>query len=120
MMEVLNKIDLLEPGARSGLLARNSKVGPVAISALSGEGVPDFLNRVELELSESETVFRLKLAPSDGEGMAWAYAHGRVSARKDRADGPVLTVSVDQQSIDRFIHRFGDKIKQEHAVKRAS
>jgi GTP-binding protein HflX len=120
MIEVLNKIDLLGEGARAGLLGRNSKVGAVAISALTGEGVSDLLARVEAALGESETVFRLKLDPSDGEGMAWAYAHGRVYARKDRADGPILTVSVDPQSIDRFLNRFGSKIKQEHAVKRAS
>jgi GTP-binding protein HflX len=120
MIEVLNKIDLLGPGARAGLIASNSRVGPVAISALTGEGILDFLSRVEAALGEGETVFRLKLAPSDGAGMAWAYAHGRVRARKDRADGPVLTVSVDPQSIDRFLNRYGDKIKLEHIVKRAS
>jgi GTP-binding protein HflX len=117
MLEVLNKIDLLDDGARTGLLASNSKVGPIAISALTGEGFPDFEARIEAALGQSETVFRLKLSPSDGEGMAWAYAHGRVNARKDRADGPVLTISVDPQSIDRFLNRFGDKIKPEHAGK---
>ena len=120
MIEVLNKIDLLDAGARAGLLASNARVGPVALSALTGEGIPDFLARVEAALGQSETLFRLKLDPSDGEGMAWAYAHGRVNARRDHADGPVLTVSVDPQSIDRFRHRFGSKIKPEHAVKRAS
>jgi GTP-binding protein HflX len=117
MLEVLNKIDLLSTGARAGLVASNSRVGPVAMSALTGEGLPDFLMRVEAALGESETIIRLKLAPSDGAGMAWAYAHGRVNARKDRADGPILTISVDPQSIDRFRHRFGDKIKLEHDVK---
>jgi GTP-binding protein HflX len=117
MIEVLNKIDLLDDGARGGLLASNSKVGPIAISALTGEGFPDFEARIEAALGQSETIFRLKLAPSDGEGMAWAYAHGRVNARKDRADGPVLTISVDPQSVDRFLNRFGDKIKPEHATK---
>jgi GTP-binding protein HflX len=120
MIEVLNKIDLLDQGARAGLIASNSGVGPVAMSALTGEGIPDFLIRIEAGLGEGETVFRLKLSPSDGAGMAWAYAHGRVSDRKDRADGPVLTLSIDPQSIDRFRHRFGDKIKPEHDVKNAS
>jgi GTP-binding protein HflX len=120
MIEVLNKIDLLDQSARAGLIASNSRVGPVAISALTGEGIPDFLSRIEAALGEGETVFRLKLSPSDGAGMAWAYAHGRVRARKDRADGAVLTVSVDPQSIDRFLNRYGDKIKLEHIVKRAS
>jgi len=36
MIEVLNKIDLLEPAARKGLVARNVKLGPIAISALTG------------------------------------------------------------------------------------
>jgi GTP-binding protein HflX len=119
-IEVLNKIDLLEPDARRGLLARNGRFGPVAISALTGEGMRDFLARVEAALGQSETVLRLKLDPSDGEGMAWAYAHGRVSERKDGADGLLLTVSVDPQSIDRFANRFGDKILPNKSLRRAS
>jgi GTP-binding protein HflX len=117
MLEVLNKIDLLDPAARRGLLAHNTRVGPVAISALKGDGVPDFLARVEAALGQGETVMRLKLDPSDGEGMAWAYAHGRVSERSDRADGLFLTVAIDPQSIDRFQNRFGDKILSEKSLR---
>ncbi len=119
VIELLNKIDLLDPGARTGLLAHNSRVGPVAISALTGEGVPDFLARVDTALGQSETVLHLKLDPSDGEGMAWVYAHGRVSARHDRPGSLLLTVSVDPQSIDRFTNRFGDKILTEKGLKQA-
>jgi GTP-binding protein HflX len=120
IIEVLNKVDLLDGGARTGLVRRNTKVGPVAISALTGEGLPDLMARLDAALGQNETVFRLKLDPADGEGMAWAYAHGRVHTRKDRADGPILTVSVDPQSIDRFLNRFGNKIQQEYSVRRAS
>jgi len=120
VIELLNKIDLLEPATRKGLVARNSKLGPIAISALTGEGVGDFLSRVEAALGAGETVLQLKLDASDGAGMAWAYAHGRVSARRDRPDGLFLTVSVDPQSIDRFANRFGDKISSKQVVRRAS
>jgi GTP-binding protein HflX len=120
VIELLNKIDLLEPATRKGLVARNSKLGPIAVSALTGEGVPDFLARVEAALGAGETVLQLKLDPSDGAGMAWAYAHGRVSARRDRPGSLLLTVSVDPQSIDRFANRFGDKISPKQAVKPAS
>ena len=120
MLEVLNKIDLLEPAARRGLIARNSRVGPVAISARTGEGVGDFLRRVEDALGQGETVLHLKLDPSDGAGLAWAYAHGRVSERKDRRDGLLLTVSVDPQSVNRFTNHFGDKILPEKRLKQAS
>jgi GTP-binding protein HflX len=120
MLEVLNKIDLLDPAARKGLLARNTPFGPVAISALTGDGIPDFLARVEAALGAGETVLKIKLDPSDGEGMAWAYAHGRVNARQDRAGSLTLTVSVDPQSIDRFRNRFGDKISTNQRVRKAS
>jgi GTP-binding protein HflX len=120
IIEVLNKIDLLEPATRAGLIARNSKLGAIAISALTGEGIPDFLSRVEAALGAGETVLELRLEPSDGAGMAWAYAHGRVSARRDRPDGLFLTVSVDPQSIDRFANRFGGKISTKQGITQAS
>ena len=120
ILEVLNKIDLLEPATRNSLIARNSKLGAIAISALTGEGIGDFLSRVEAALGAGETVLQLKLDPSDGAGMAWAYAHGRVSARRDHPEGLFLTVAVDPQSIDRFANRFGDKILKDQVVKHVS
>jgi len=120
ILEILNKIDLLDPAARKGLVKRNGPVGPIAISALSGEGISDLLERVDSVLAESSTTLRLKLDPSDGAGLAWAYEHGRVTARLDRGKSLRLSVSVDPQDIDRFLKRFGDKIEVEQSVKRAS
>jgi len=126
ILEVLNKIDLLEPGARAGLLARNKagdgmgSGGPVAISALSGDGLPDLLKRIEVMLGRAESVFRLKLDPADGAGLAWAYANGRVLERKDAASGPQLKVAVDPQSIDRFLARYRGKIMADQTVRRVS
>ncbi len=42
MLEVLNKIDLLEPEQRAGLLAAQRRQGAIAVSALTGEGIPRF------------------------------------------------------------------------------
>ena len=120
VIEVLNKIDLLEPGARKGLLAHNTKLGPVALSAITGEGVAHFLKRVEEALGAGEHMFQLKLDASDGAGLAWAYAHGRVKARRDRGQSLTLTVAVDPQDIDRFTNHFGDKISPEAAIRKAS
>jgi GTPase len=120
ILEVLNKIDLLEPGARRGLISHNTRRGPVALSALTGEGVADFLLRIEEALGAGETLFRLKLDLADGAGLAWAYAHGRVMHRQDRSDGSSITVAVDPQDIDRFARRYGDKLLPELAVRKAS
>ncbi|MGD0191961.1 MAG: GTPase HflX [Rhizomicrobium sp.] len=120
ILEVLNKIDLLDASARRALLARNSKVGPIAISALSGDGIDALLTRVDSELAHAATTLSLRLDPSDGAGLAWAYAHGRVTNRRDRSKALMLTVSIDPQEIDRFAKRFGDKLSAEQAVKRSS
>jgi hypothetical protein len=65
-------------------------------------------------------VFTLKLAHEDGAGLAWAYAHGRVIERKDRATGIHLSVAIDPQDIDRFVARYGAGIAPESRVRRAS
>jgi GTP-binding protein HflX len=120
LIEVLNKIDLLEAAARAGLIARNARGGAIAISAVTGQGVPDLIAGIEAALGARETEIRLKLERSDGAGMAWAYAHGRVTARRDRDDGLWLTVAVGPGEIERFVARFGDNIRPDPAIRRAS
>jgi GTP-binding protein HflX len=120
LLEVLNKIDLLDAEDRRTLLSRSKRGGVVAISALTGDGLPDLLARVGQALSAGETVYRLRLDPADGAGLAWAYKHGRVAGRRDRADGLWLTVAIDPADIDRFLARFGDNIRVETAIRRAS
>jgi GTP-binding protein HflX len=119
LLEVLNKIDLMEAAARRALLQRNGPGGPVALSALTSEGVPDFLRRIEAALGAGDITVRLKLAPSDGADMAWAYAHGRVMERQSRTDALILTVAINPQDIDRFANRFGTKLKIEQGSKAA-
>ena len=113
IVEVLNKIDLLDPDEREGLLSHNGRKSAVAISAISGEGIPDLLARIERALGKSEIRFRLTLDSSDGAGLAWAHAHGRVTERKDRANKLVLRVSADPQEADRFRHRYGKGLSVE-------
>jgi len=120
ILEVLNKIDLLDAEDRRALLARSKRGGALAISALTGDGLPELLARVGEALGAGETVYRLRLDPADGAGLAWAYKHGRVVSRRDRADGPLLTVAIDPADIERFLARFGDSIRVESAIRRAS
>jgi len=121
-VEVLNKIDLLEPDVRAAMLVRN-KARPgntVGVSSLTGEGIDSLLVLLDGLTGQEERVFHLKLAPEDGAGLAWAYAHGRVVERKDGARGTQLLVAVDPQNMDRFIIRYGANIVLEQRVRRAS
>jgi GTP-binding protein HflX len=112
ILDVLNKIDLLTPPARTGLRANNGgERTAVAISARTGEGLPDLLKRLDQMLQRQAVTLTLQLPPSDGAGLAWAYAHGRVLARKDRDTGTELTLSIDPESLGRFQNRYGKEIK---------
>jgi GTPase len=116
ILEILNKIDLLEDDIRTGLQARAATRpdAPVAVSALSGEGLGDLLSRFETILTGANIVFRLELAPSDGEGLAWVYRHAQVLARDDNGGGSiVLRLSANPQDAERLEHRFAGKIAME-------
>lgn len=113
IVEILNKIDLLGAAARESLRRRNGGDGeaPVAVSALAGEGLSDLLKRLDHMLNRQALTLRLRVSSSDGAGIAWAYAHGRVLARKDKSANTELTVSIDPEALSRFRHRYGKELK---------
>jgi GTPase len=114
-IEILNKIDLLEDDVRAGLQARGRarEGAPVAVSALSGEGTQVLLARFEKALARDNIELRLRLAPEDGEGLAWAYRHGQVRERHDGEEGVELLLTVGPQDAERFASRFGQKLSVE-------
>jgi GTP-binding protein HflX len=129
IVEILNKIDLLEPDIRKSLLIRN-RLAPrhadrlsVAVSAETGEGLQDLLAFLDDLLGAQELQIEVTLAPDDGAGLAWAYRHGRVIARDEDEDRIHLVVVADPPVIDRFRAQFkGIKIidKKELVVQKSS
>jgi GTPase len=116
IVEVLNKIDLLEPDVAKALLARNIArprmlTGEqVAVSALTGEGMEALVASLDRLLGAYEEVMRLALAPEDGAGLAWAYGNGQVIERRDSERAIYLVISGDETVVDRFVAKFGKRI----------
>jgi GTPase len=118
-VEVLNKIDLLEPDIRQGLLVRSTARAdtPVAVSALSGEGLNLLLQRLEIMLTSDNIMLCLRLEQTDGEGLAWVYRHANVLERQDDAGGAVvLRLRVDLQTVVRFEKRFAGKVARDQDI----
>jgi GTP-binding protein HflX len=117
IVEVLNKIDLLEPDVRQSLLARNRakeamQTGEsVAVSALTGEGLDSLLSLLDRFLGSREQTLRLSLAPEDGAGLAWAHANGRVLERRSTEKGTYIVIAADPPTIEKFTARFGKAVK---------
>jgi GTP-binding protein HflX len=109
-VEVLNKIDLLEPAAREMVLERARRDDDaVAVSAITGEGCDALLDFLGGAMAVRHGLHRFRLDLSDGAALAWLYAHGNVVDREDREGEAMLQVSLDPADLARFEHRFGKK-----------
>jgi GTP-binding protein HflX len=101
VVEVWNKIDLLDPEARGGVEARARRIGAVPLSAVTGEGLDELRARLT-ELVDDGPELTFHLAASDGEALAWLYRHGRVTAREEEAGGTLVRARLDPQALGRF------------------
>jgi GTP-binding protein HflX len=115
-LEVLNKIDLLEPEQRLGLLSNNGRREAIAVSALTGDGIPALLTGLEQAVTRDNIVLSLKLDAADGSALAFAYRHAQVLERRMRAGKISLSLRIHPDDLGRFEHRFSKKISIEQRV----
>src|SRR5579871_3733243 len=105
IIEVMNKIDLLDPAALAALTnhaARNPH--RVALSAMTGEGCADLLTLIDRRLETDTRPVRLEIPLSDGKTLAWVYRHGEVIGRRDDNDAAHLSVRMSEADIARLRH----------------
>ncbi len=74
LVEVLNKIDLIDKDARERLL--NKKTQSVSISAINGEGVDTLLELIDDFFAKKQVVFDLNVPMTDGKQLAWLHDNG--------------------------------------------
>jgi GTP-binding protein HflX len=110
MLEVWNKIDLVDPAIREDLQDAARYAGAVPVSATNGEGIDVLLRRLATLVDAGPDLI-LELAPSDGEALAWLYRHGRITAREEIDGALILSARLDPQALGRFErmrpHAFG-------------
>ena len=106
VVEVWNKIDLVEGEEREILEGRAKRSDASPVSAVTGEGCAELLKRVG-GLIDDTPPMALRLGPADGEALAWIYRNGRVVEREDTEDGEVrLVARMDPQALGRFERQF--------------
>ena len=99
-IEVLNKADLL-----GGVEKVSARRGNIAVSALTGEGLPRLLEAIDTRISEGMVTVGYDLPASDGAQLAWLYEHGEVVGRNDADDAIQVTVRLLPRDQARFEHR---------------
>ena len=116
MLEVLNKIDLLAPEQRRGLLSHNGRREAIAVSALTGDGIPALLAAFEAAVTRDNILVKLKLDATDGSALAFAYRHAQVLERRERGGKINLSLRIHPDDLGRFENRFARKMSIEQGV----
>jgi GTPase len=111
LIEVWNKLDQLDAEHRAGLALGQGLEGPIAVSALTGEGIGTLLETIEARLARGRSLIDLSLDGADGQGLHWLYEHTEVMARADGDDGRVnVTVRVAPDTVERVKRRFAGAV----------
>ncbi len=107
LLEVLNKIDLLDNDARSAVIARarRSNAAMMPASALTGEGCAALVDALDRRLGEARRIVEYRVSLQDGAAIAWLYDHGEVVSRSDDETFAHMKVSLDPADVARFERR---------------
>jgi GTPase len=88
VVTAINKIDLLPQAAADPL--RKGSPNSMAVSALTGEGVPELLEMIERVLYSNMLFIKVKLPHSAGRLLNVFYEEGAVESLVHRADGILI------------------------------
>lgn len=107
MLEVWNKIDLLDAEKRedlSALVQRNDDV--LMISAQTGEGVDAFKAHLSALIAKGNLVRSVRLKASDGAALAWLHARGTINSQNVDEDLVTVEASLSRQLWGQFDKQF--------------
>ena len=108
VIDVHNKIDLLDVAARDVVVQRTGKgADAVAISALDGAGVELLRALIDKRLGQGREILEIDVVLTDGAAIAWLYEHGEVIDRRDEDRLAHMRVALDPADAHRYTHRFG-------------
>jgi GTP-binding protein HflX len=100
VIEVLNKIDLLDEEARDELRFRHPEA--VLVSGVDGEGLADLEARLEHELAHTLRSLDLLVPYADGGSLAELHELAGEVTREDTAEGVRVHAFVPARLADRF------------------
>ena len=105
ILEVWNKIDLLEPEQRDQALndARFEERRPALVSAITGEGLELLSSLIDKRLGVSDEIMNLVIPAREGRLLSWLHENADVMERtSDDAGDVVMRVRVATEKKDRL------------------
>ncbi len=123
VIEVWNKVDLLERDADGGIpaLATLAPLGKVAasvpVSAQTGEGLDNLLDTIEHVLAGQGRTYRVMVPHTAGADVGWLYGHAEIISRDEPDEnGQIYEVRVEGRHKNAFTERFAGRIEGSDAA----
>jgi len=115
VIEVWNKVDLLDEESRIDIEGEARRRGAQAVSSVTGEGCDALLARLGGLVDDTPPI-EVRLPVGGGEALAWLYRNGRVTERVEEEDGGMrVAARLDAQAQARFERLFPDALLAEAA-----
>ncbi len=113
LVEVWNKLDLLDEHAREKLLntahLRQPDAQPFVISAITGEGIDVLLEGIEKRLAVGRSELAVTIPAEDGQGLHWLYENAEILSRKTGKTGDAkLVIRVAPEKLAQLQRHFPD------------
>ena len=113
-IEMWNKTDMLDAGALEALNNSSSRAENVFMtSALTGAGIPEFLEAISKTLTPEKTTSELLLAYSEGKARAWLFEQGVVTSERQTEDSFAVTVLWTARQKKVFSDQHGPRVALE-------
>ncbi len=113
-IEIWNKTDMLDAGALEALNNSSSRAENVFMtSALTGVGIPEFLEAISKTLTPNKTTSELLLAYSEGKARAWLFEQGVVTSERQTEDSFAVTVLWTARQKKVFSDQHGPRVALE-------
>ena len=111
MIEVWNKMDLVEPFVREGLDAERERLSDrliaVPVSAITGEGIDTLMAVIEQVLDQGRVRFQAHLGHQDGAVRAWLHENAQVEDETFLDSGEIeIRLSLTKDEFGRLAARF--------------
>lgn len=106
VIEVYNKIDLLEDEQKEQNLRYLRADKDIAVSALTGEGSDQLLQLIADRLTQSHTVIKIKTDIKNGSFISWLHENSYIIDEDYKEEEATFTIRIGAAAIGRLHHHY--------------
>jgi GTP-binding protein HflX len=112
IIEVWNKIDLVNEDATVGIVPAGKVAGVVRASAVTGQGLDELKLTIEKALGEKSRTYHVHVPHTAGGDIGWLHAHTEIISRDEPTEqGSGFVVRVEPRHKTAFLERFNGRFE---------